>query len=75
MWNCFRLATLKHALPLIDSLDDGLNELVDWISEGERLVEEGKSGSSMDIQQYAQHLQVNFISAFSAFSIIGRLGW
>ena len=54
----FRLATLKHALPLIDNLDEGFNELIGWIGQGEELVDEGRSGSSMDIQQYAQRLQV-----------------
>jgi len=53
-----RLATLKHALPLIDSLYESLPDLVEWISKGESLIAEGKSSSSMDIQQYAQRLQV-----------------
>ena len=58
MMSYFRLATLKHSLPLVESLNEGLTDLIDWITQGEQLVEDGRMGRSADIQKYAEDLQV-----------------
>ena len=49
---------MKHSLPLVESLNEGLTDLIDWITQGEQLVEDGRMGRSADIQKYAEDLQV-----------------
>lgn len=58
LYDIHRLATLKHALPMVESLDEGLTDLVDWITRGEKLVGDNRMGSGADIQKYAEDLQV-----------------
>ena len=53
-----RLAVLRHALPLIESLNEGLHELETWVKAGEQLVEGGRRSSVSNIQLYADNLQV-----------------
>ena len=56
---------MKHALPLVESLNEGLTDLIDWITQGEQLVEDGRMGRSADIQKYAEDLQVrNHVTLF-----------
>lgn len=65
----YRLATLKHALPLVESLNEGLTDLTDWITQGEQLVEDGRMGRSADIQKYAEQLQVSIIGSDHVFQM------